>query len=65
MTEEYRVNEKFRKFVDAYCIKHEIDRETAMTHALIKGIENTYRQLRLEKEAKEDGDRAAGQGAIP
>ena len=67
MTEEYRVNEKFREYVDAYCRKFEIDKETALTHSIVKGVGNVYRDERIKQETKDaatwqqdDSQKAAG-----
>lgn len=48
--EELEKNESFRDFVEKYCIKHGVDQDTAMTHAVVKGVGNAYREARLEEE---------------
>ena len=34
----YKTNERFKKYVDKYCVKHEIPVEVALQHLLIKQI---------------------------
>ncbi len=55
--EEYEINEAFHNFVDAYCKKHEISVETALTHALVKEVGAAYKETRLEGEKAGDGSK--------
>ena len=50
--EEFKKNGAFRDFVEKYCRKHEVDQDTALTHALVKGVGNAYREARLEEESQ-------------
>lgn len=34
----YEKSEDFRRYVDAYARKHQITKETAMTHKLVKNV---------------------------
>lgn len=42
MRQLYDTNEGFRQYVDKYCVKHEIDRETAFTHSVIRNAFEYY-----------------------
>ena len=52
--EELEENEAFRGFVEKYCEKHGIDQDTALTHALVKYVGDTYREMRLEEEGRNE-----------
>lgn len=41
--EQYRTDDKFRRYVDEYAKTHNITIETAMTHKLVKNIADQYR----------------------
>ena len=38
----YENNEAFRNYVDQYCVKHDIDREAAFTHSVIRNAYEYY-----------------------
>ena len=38
----YENNEAIRNYVDRYCVKHEIDLETAFTHSVIRNAYEYY-----------------------
>lgn len=42
--EQYRTDEEFRRYVDAYAKTHNITIETAMTHKLVKNVADQYRE---------------------
>lgn len=42
MRKLYETNDGFRQYVDKYCVKHEIDRETAFTHSVIRNAYEYY-----------------------
>ena len=42
MKEFYETNEDFKAYVDRYCTKHQIDVDTALTHALVKDAAAYY-----------------------
>lgn len=42
MRKLYETNDGFRQYVDKYCVKHEIDRETAFTHSVIRNAFEYY-----------------------
>ena len=42
--EQYRTDDDFRRYVDAYAKTHNITIETAMTHKLVKNIADQYRE---------------------
>ena len=39
----------FDLYVSKYCVKHKIDRETALKHALIKEVEQYYKSAEKGK----------------
>ena len=41
--EQYRTDEEFRRYVDAYAKTHNITIETAMTHKIVKNVADQYR----------------------
>lgn len=43
MKELYESNNDFKKYVDKYCIKHKIDRETAFEHSVIRNAFEYYK----------------------
>lgn len=45
--EEYKANPDFKKYVDRYCVKHEITVEEALEHELVKSVGEYYRDIRL------------------
>lgn len=45
--EEYKTNPNFKKYVDRYCVKHEITVEEALEHELVNSVEEHYRNIRL------------------
>lgn len=38
----YEVNDDFRDYIDKYCTKHKINKETAFTHKLICKVFDMY-----------------------
>ena len=44
---EYNMNEEFRKYVDKYCIKHQVTPEQAVEHMVVKLVEEEYRNRRI------------------
>ena len=52
--EELEENEAFQGFVEKYCEKHEVDQDTALTHAVVKCVGNAYREARLEEEGQNE-----------
>ena len=50
--EQYKTDEEFRRYVDAYAKKHCITVETAMTHKLVKNVADEYRG---KAEVRENG----------
>lgn len=50
--EELEKNKSFQDFVKKYCRKHEVDQDTALAHAVVKGVGNAYREKRLEEESR-------------
>lgn len=45
MKELYIANLDFKHYVDAYCRKHKIDRETAFTHSVIRNAYEYYKHV--------------------
>ena len=45
MKELYESNNDFKQYVDRYCVKHEIDRETAFTHSVIRNAFDYYKHV--------------------
>ena len=43
MNKLYEENDSFKQYVDRYCVKHEIDRETALTHSVIRNAAEYYK----------------------
>ena len=41
--DQYKTDDEFRRYVDAYATKHKITVETAMTHQLVKNVADQYR----------------------
>ena len=39
----------FDLYVSKYCVKHKIDRETALKHALVKEVERCYKDAEKGK----------------
>lgn len=42
MKDLYERNNDFKQYVDKYCTKHEIDRETAFNHSVIRNAYEYY-----------------------
>ena len=53
---EYNVNPDFKSYVDAYCTKHGITPEVAVQHALVRYVEEEYRDMRINRKGREYGD---------
>lgn len=49
---EYNKNASFKHYVDAYCKKHEISVEEALTHELVKTVEKYYKENREASETE-------------
>lgn len=45
MKELYESDNDFKKYVDKYCIKHKIDRETAFEHSVIRNAFEYYKHI--------------------
>lgn len=40
---QYKTDEEFKKYVDAYAKTHDITVETAMTHKIVKNVADQFR----------------------
>ena len=45
MKELYESNNDFKQYVDKYCVKHKIDRETAFEHSVIRNAFDYYKHV--------------------
>ena len=41
--DQYKTDDEFKRYVDAYAKKHCITIETAMTHKIVKNVADQYR----------------------
>lgn len=44
---EYNQNKDFKRYVDAYCAKTSVAPEVAVTHVIVKLVEEEYKKKRL------------------
>ena len=54
--DEYSQNPDFKAYVDAYCIKNGITPEAAVQHALVRYVEEEYRDKRINRKGGEYGN---------
>ena len=40
----YNTNQDFREYVERYCWKHKCTVEEALTHAIVRAVEEDYRE---------------------
>lgn len=45
MQDLYKTNNNFKQYVDKYCVKHKIDRETAFEHSVIRNAFEYYKHV--------------------
>lgn len=48
MIDLYKTNQDFRDYVDRYSKKHDISKYEAMSHKLVQGVAEYYRELEKE-----------------
>lgn len=53
---EYNQNPDFRAYVDAYCTQHGITPEVAVQHAIVRHVEEEYRDMRINRKGREYGN---------
>jgi len=47
--EAYNTNQDFKEYVDRYCNKHKVTVEEALTHAIVRAVEEDYRERMEDK----------------
>lgn len=45
MIDLYKTNQDFRDYVERYCKKHDISKYEAMSHKLVQGVAEYYKDL--------------------
>lgn len=46
--EAYETNKDFKEYVDRYCMKHKCTVEEALTHAIVRAVEEDYREVKAK-----------------
>lgn len=45
----YNTNQDFREYVERYCRKHKCTVEEALTHAIVRAVEEEYKERMEDK----------------
>ena len=53
---EYYVNTEFKEYVTKYCNQRKLNVDVALSHKLVQGVEEMYKERRLSLKTEKDAE---------